>query len=338
MKFKKKAIVFMLVLALTVCFVLPVGAVYVVVDGKMYPFDETENLSTNVTVSPDSETVITRNPDGTITEKTYDFSSILLTATHTEAYIPNNNTYSLTSNEGDEYGRYRASSPDDRIGRVYVEFDYDKNGTIDKAFYGTGTLIGEDLLLSCAHLVWKKHFETEACEGWASSIVFQAGFDAGFYEVQVTCHSPSISMGYVNNTNVYIDDTGEKNSSVDANYDWSLIRTSQSIGTQVGWFGVQICNGTEIGLSVETIGYPSDKSPRRQWISPGAITNFIQANIMQYSSYVVPGNSGGPVLDNENIIGIHSVSFSDSTGAFICAGAMRIDSGFFAIINSELAE
>ena len=104
----------------------------------------------------------------------------------------------------------------------------------------------------------------------------------------------SISMNFVNNTEVYLKDDGTYGSSIDANYDWCILKFNQNLGGQYGWFGLHGCGTPEIGISVATKGYPSDKTGYEQWCSLGTISA-IDGNIAKYSAYTVGGNSGGPV-------------------------------------------
>ena len=333
LKFKKNAIIFILILSFVVYLTIPVGADYIDIDGQIYEFEKTASPNS---INTFTETVVTKNPDGSITERTYELSAMAMENTGLlSSYQPNINE-NIASASTDEYGRYRIYPADARIGYLKVVYDSDNDGLADleTAKYGTASLIGHDLLLSCAHVVWKAAYKDYISEGWATTIEFHSGRSGSVFE-SIDAFSPSISMNYINNTDIYITENGEIASSIDMNYDWALIRIGQDLGSQVGWFGVQQCNGTETGLSVKTIGYPSDKTGVNQWVSPGVITDFIQTNIMRYSAYTVGGNSGGSVFYGENIIGIHSGSFGNSTQGYICGGATRMYPSLFSIIAAE---
>ncbi|MEY8329062.1 hypothetical protein AALB81_06965 [Lachnospiraceae bacterium 48-33] len=99
-----------------------------------------------------------------------------------------------------------------------------------------------------------------------------------------------------------------------------FMQLDQNLGSKYGWFGLHGCSKLENGLSVKTIGYPKDKTSYDQWNAHGIISR-VNGNIMEYSSYTVGGNSGGPVLNNGCVYGIHSCSYYTNSGVRTCAGA-----------------
>ena len=92
------------------------------------------------------------------------------------------NTYINTVDENDNgimlladnYGRTHltGSNVDQRVGYLYCTFDTDGDGDADATSAGSASLQNHDVIISCAHVVWKKHLQSTSCGGWATSITF----------------------------------------------------------------------------------------------------------------------------------------------------------------------
>ena len=301
---------------------------------------------TNV-VSDNSEIVLTRNSDGSVTQTVYDYSQTsIMTLDNNQLnvseYLPSISTLSSVSTATDEYGRQITSPTENRSGHLMCGYNADSDADIEVYYYGTASLQHYDLLISCAHCVWMPQYADLASDGWASVITFYAGrTGTNTYAATADFTSVSVSQNYVDNTTYYLDDDGNPVASPDFDWDWSIIQIDDDLGSQYGWFGLHGCSETEDGLSVYTVGYPGDKSFGTQWTSSGEITDFASENVVHYDAYIYPGNSGGPLLNDGYVYGITTFYSYNSSTPWLYSGGTRMYDGLFNMIvdaRNESAE
>ncbi len=85
-----------------------------------------------------------------------------------------------------------------------------------------------------------------------------------------------------------------------ATYDWAVIVLNKPLGKKNGYLGVKAVN-LQAGDSIHVVGFPGDKIHNRPWHSWGEITAVLQdSNTFYHTAPTAGGNSGGPVLVNED--------------------------------------
>ena len=294
--------------------------------------------------------LITRNPDGTFSRTVYDFSAISQainqkTNLNTEPYLPtpassSSETTVLTSTT-DQYGRESNDPTDPRVGHLLANYDTDGDGDIDRSFYGTASLQAQDLLISCAHIVWKPEYSDLNTQGWASKVVFYAGRSASReYAASEICTFTSIPQNYVSLSSHSIDANGNTVTYTDKNWDWSILRVSVNLGSRFGWLGLHGCGEPENGIDIKTVGYPGDKTFGSQWTSYGTITGFTSSHMMYFDAYCYDGNSGGPIIDdNGYVYGIAAfITYTQnalSQKQWVSSGGVRMYDELFGLIVAE---
>lgn len=108
------------------------------------------------------------------------------------------------------------------------------------AFSGSGALVGPNDLLTAAHLVYSRENG-----GWAVSITVHPGavlLDRPFGSAQAI--GASAAPGWVLHGNLA--------------HDYALVALDRPIGEETGWLSIGLPDGPQVGLLVESIGYPGD--------------------------------------------------------------------------------
>lgn len=300
------------------------------------------NLTADVSSLPEitSETVCTRDANGNITYTVYPLAS-------SQNLVPGGDEIEVVSHlpsmepiddsildPGDEHGRTQVNPADKRIGTIVCEFDTDGDGEPDSGFYGTASLQSYDILISCAHVLWKPEYANSSNGGWASTITFYAGRNGrNTYAAVASYVNVSISVDFMNNSDYHINENGDIETYPDFNHDWSIIQIDQNLGGEYGWLGLHGCGESELGKYIHVIGYPGDKASYTQWRSPGNITGF-DNNKMQISAFATHGNSGSPIIFGGYVYGIQTYIRLDDTKAWMYTGGTRMYDILFSIIRS----
>lgn len=199
--------------------------------------------------------------------------------------------------------------------------------------YGTGYLVGPNLLLTCAHCVFSDRDPSKTFSGWTcyprydegldSSLLYSSGWDKIYY-----------STGY---TESIFDSTSDK-------YDWCLCVLSEPLGTKMGdWLPcASYSEDSNLdSIPVQAIGYPRvyDEnqntfkfSGKVMHYSLGTISNtnplYFDTNAKTY-----PGMSGGPVINTDNayVIGIIKGNYKkDADTTYV----VRLTTELVNLINS----
>ena len=153
----------------------------------------------------------------------------------------------------------------------YIEAYYD-----NETRTGTGALIGKKTVLTAAHVIYDSDL------GWADPIVFvpaKNGFDEPYGRITVE-HS------YVRS---------EWASRGDNDYDIGLLALSEDIGTQTGFFQLQVLSETDLQNRVlKTAGYPADLGTIYLYTNSGTSSG-LDGNLILFNLDSEPGQSGAPV-------------------------------------------
>ena len=286
-----------------------------------------------------SESICTLDSEGNITQSIFSPSTNQLYSNNNAdfdlgEFNPNvENTLAVgASITEDPYGRIEMDPVDKRVGVLLCGFNTDNDDEIEEYKYGTASLQNYDILVSCAHVLWKPQYAHLEKEGWASDITFYAGRNGhNRYASKSNYSHASISMSFINNSSYYVNDQGDIVTTYEFNYDWSIITIKDNLGGKYGWFGLHGCSEIETGMEIYTIGYPGDKDAYTQWRAPGTITSF-NGNKMIYDAYIVGGNSGGPILNDGYLYGIATYHTYNSTTPWLNSGGTRMYDNLFSMI------
>lgn len=199
--------------------------------------------------------------------------------------------------------------------------------------YGTGYLVGPNLLLTCAHCVFADRDPSQQYSGWTcwprydegldSSLLYSSGWNKIYY-----------STGY---TESIFDSTSDK-------YDWCLCVLSEPLGTKMGdWLACAAYSEDSNldSIPVQAIGYPRvyDESEnvfkfsgKVMHYSLGTISNtnplYFDTNAKTYG-----GMSGGPVINTDNAYVIGLIKGSYKNNADITY-VVRLTTELVNLINS----
>lgn len=177
--------------------------------------------------------------------------------------------------------------------------------------YGTGVMIGPDLVLTAAHNVYNIK------QGQWTEDVLVIPAQNGEAEPYGKYQAGRIFMlkSYQN------EETGTSES-----FDMAVIKLTQPVDSQVGFLPVS----TEIsdGNRIQVAGYPypktSDWKIGFMYTMWGEATS-IKDNLIRYEIDTESGQSGSPVLNQDNeIVGIHTLGFVDGNQVYIYNAARRI--------------
>lgn len=256
---------------------------------------------------------------------------------NTGAYIPDSGTLTRMAPIAiDKYGRTQVSPIDKRVGLLECIYDHNKDGKIDERVYATASLQHYDIVISCAHVLWKPEYRNSLCGGWATSINFYAGRNGNSWKYSSSFDHVAISTAYQNNSGFAYDENGNIIYKIDYPNDWSIITLEKNLGGKCGWFGVHGCSAYELNMDVYTLGYPDDKAMYTQWKSSGTILSVDDnGKTMCFSAYNTHGDSGAPIINDGFVYGIATCSFSTVNGdekEWIKSGGTCMHDSLFSMI------
>ncbi len=296
--------------------------------------------NTNVNVFQDSlssgEVILTRHSNGVVTSSVHTPSLLNDIDISLGAYFPdseNSSDISLASMSTDPYGR--EVTADRRIGQIICGFNIDDDVEVEVYASGTASLQSYDLLVSCAHCVWNPRYVSSTDDGWASTLTYYAcRTGENTYAAVADSVNISISQNFINNS-AYYQDTGVTVYAYD--WDWSIIQIDKFLGDDLGWLGLENSGTDQEGDVIYTIGYPADKDFGTQWSSWGVITGYNTGNVVHYSAYIQPGNSGGPLLDTDgNVCGIATFyAYENDPSWWLYSGGTRMYDSLYSLILTE---
>ena len=307
------------------------------------------------TTSSTQYELVTKYNDGRIVTSTYTYPSNSSRSLSNESNLiapayETSNTYINTVDENDNgimlladnYGRTHltGSNVDQRVGQLECLYDVSGNGVIDTISFGTASLQNHDILISCAHVVWKGECKNLLFGGWPIQVTYYSGRTSEVaYSATSPYYSITISSNYMDSFQTVFDNNGNatisENQAQALQEDWSILQIQNDLGSIYGWHGLHGCGApAENNLAIEVIGYPEDHE-YQQWSAAGNITSF-NGNIVRYSSYGVNGLSGAPVLNGGYVYGIHT--HHSGASSLRNSGGIRMFPLLFNLIVSRREE
>lgn len=187
--------------------------------------------------------------------------------------------------------------------------------------YGSGFLVGSNLLLTSAHCV----FTDKTCENYFANWTCFPAYDDGPY-------SEGLFTGW--DTVYYSSGYSSTDEDVSQENDWAICVLQSNLGESQGWFACRYYGSNSYlkDEPVKQIGYPKNEgfSGKRQYYSIGSITNVrsksFDANAINYEAM-----SGGPIVlqsDEYYAVGLIKGRKNDNT-----TYGVRITSQIIDIIN-----
>ncbi|MGN1444751.1 MAG: trypsin-like serine peptidase [Eubacteriales bacterium] len=156
---------------------------------------------------------------------------------------------------------------------------------------GTGAILGYDLVLTAAHVLYR-----ETYGGQATSV--RVYFEVDGIRPPETADATSF---YIYVPPEYINGETEN--------DWGFFRTSSNIGSQKGWFGFSYSTTFDDPLSIT--GYP-DTAPNgsysyHMYTHSGYVTvSSSNSIVLTYTIDTSAGQSGAPIYDSDQFVwGVH---------------------------------
>ncbi|MGI4851815.1 MAG: trypsin-like serine peptidase [Janthinobacterium lividum] len=205
---------------------------------------------------------------------------------------------------------------------------YSSTGFISR---GTGTLIGEDTLITAAHCLYQR---TEKGYVPASKVLFIPDIKSQMTKEDIPTKIFSApAVGFYGHP-AYLDN--------DDNYDFGIVKLGHSIGYDLGWASLSVLKTKELEqLRVNVTGYPASKGffnylRNRQvydmYTMAGPITS-VKKNKFYYQIDTSGGQSGAGVwalneADEVECFGVH-VTGSENEGN----GATRITPEIFQLVQ-----
>jgi glutamyl endopeptidase len=213
------------------------------------------------------------------------------------------------------------------VGRVDIQFPSGAAG------FGTGTLIGPDRVLTCAHNLYQKQYG-----GWASEVNFSLARNGAVYP-----------YGSADKSGLYVTEDYQTLSPPAPNaagnvtdytrylFDYGVIRLQKYLDPADGVFpGMYPATDNEIKNRLcDIAGYPGDKPPGTMWNGNGTLPNHADDVFLFYQISTYGGQSGSAVRSHfptlpapgvPRIIGIH------------VAGSTVLNSNFAVRLTGEVLD
>ncbi|PCF49386.1 trypsin-like serine peptidase [Staphylococcus delphini] len=172
-----------------------------------------------------------------------------------------------------------------------------------KTYLGSGTMIGEDTVLTAAHNVYAHSV------GWAKEVTVYAGKKGDQYTIG---KAKSEKMWTFNK---WIQNT-------DPNYDLAVIKLDSKLGKKTGTLG--ITSKIKKDEWLEVYGYPADKPDFMQYKATGTLKK-ITDYILYYDMDTFNGQSGSSVRNHKNqVVAVHTFGDVEYNGG-VRLNALKID-------------
>ena len=180
---------------------------------------------------------------------------------------------------------------------------------------GTCSLVGKNDILTAGHCVFNP-----AEGGWATGFefYFAADYNSNTGSFESLISNPAFSKWTANawTSQIYTDGNNETMLQSESQFDVALIGIDTPIGDQLGWLGMSPgYNGSQSAIAV---GYPAD-STGMMMESAAVSSNWAYGIYESLADVMGPGSSGGPLLIDNNIIGVKSTGkwWADLGNTFI---------------------
>lgn len=150
--------------------------------------------------------------------------------------------------------------------------------------YGSGFLVGPNVMLTAAHCVYNKEKDNEPRQ-----FRVYPGYDDGAY------NGYSCEWQAIYRSNIWLE-------THDREYDWALVELKEDLGNKIGWDGtISFSSNSSLeNLSVKMIGYPKDFDlGKRQYYSEGKINDVFSKHFIT-STGNKGGMSGGPITVSDS--------------------------------------
>ncbi len=252
--------------------------------------------------------------------------------TTTSSYIPRGESYILkeSSFAAPNRAKYSVTDVEASMQKVNNTFVFPHKQTCRVTFKksngetsnGTGSLIGPNILLTCAHCIYDPDNNNALYSDWTAY--------PGYNDHQYI-------QGKANHIRVYVSSRWMESHS--AKYDWVICILNSDLGNHIGWLGLQSYgqNSHLSNVEVKALGYPSDVNlgfdynARFQYETNGNVKS-VYDTYFTYSGLTAGGFSGGPVLRTSDyrIAGVHqglSKEGGDPVG-------VRISQAMVDLVNS----
>ncbi|MDE6233715.1 MAG: trypsin-like serine protease, partial [Lachnospiraceae bacterium] len=274
-----KKCLFLLMLSIFV-----IGCMYSVVDADIGKFEVINHYPDNKVTKMESigapEVIENEILSGMIVGNNYSFESIL---SCNELISP----FSLADGKGLIFLSNVEPTPYCQINKIVSSYDFDNGKHIEVG--GTGFMVGPGIVVTAAHCIYYDTYEK-----WPDQVrvyVKQNGSveNCKYY----TPHSWIIPSEYFKHFN--------------RDYDWAILTMRENISEKTGWMGIGYTTDEIINKEITVSGYPGDsKYMGHQCCSKGYM-DWDSAYQIRHTADTLPGQSGGPIFDNDNITwGIHT--------------------------------
>lgn len=172
-----------------------------------------------------------------------------------------------------------------------------------KTYLGSGTMIGEDTVLTAAHNVYAYGV------GWAKEVTVYAGKKGGQY-----------TIGKAKSQKMWTFKKWIENN--DQHYDLAVIKLDSKLGKKTGTLG--ITSKVKKDEPLEISGFPGDKPGEMQYKSTGHLKK-ITDYILYYDVDTYNGQSGSGVRNSKNqLVAVHTFGDVEYNGG-VRLNALKID-------------